>query len=107
MAKRIKEDLQWLPLNPDSLPASAQAQHAAIRALFDQLKTAKAAFETAVDALLVKNAAILPAEAQAALHIEGGKFPVGTVRKFSYMRGVAVATATAAKAKSAGGVSLS
>lgn len=105
MAKS-KEELSWIALNAETLPASLQAKHKAIRDAFAALKVLKDAFETECDAVLVKNAAKLPDTAKEALRIVDGKFPVNTVRKFSYMRGIAVATASAAKAKSAGGVSL-
>ena len=107
MAK-FKEELSWLALNVDTLPASLQAKHKAIRELFDVLKGAKAAFEAECDAVLIKIAPAMPADAKATLRIDAkGHFPPGTVRKFSYMRGVAVATATAAKGKVAAGLALS
>ena len=107
MAKRVKEDLSWLAINVDTLPKTLQTKHATIRGLFDQLKTAKAAFESECDALLVKIAGAMPADAQEKLRIEDGKFPAKSVRKFSYMRGIAVATASAPKSAAGKGIALS
>jgi hypothetical protein len=107
MAKS-KEELNWQAINVDTLTPSLQAKHKAIRDLFDVLKVAKAEFETECDQLLVKIAAQLPADVKTTLRVTvDGKFPPNTVRKFSYMRGVAVATANAAKAKVSGGIALS
>lgn len=116
MAKRIKEELSWVTLNVATLPATLQAKHEVIRGLFDQLKVAKQAFEQEADALLVKT--IGPAMVKSSdenvaaacvsLKLDSkGKFPTDSVRKFSYMRGIAVATAGKAKSKVAGGISLS
>lgn len=105
---KVKEDLSWLAINPDTLPAPVKVKHEAIRELFAQLKEAKAAFEAEASAMLVKIATGLPADAKATLKVDAkGKFPANSEFKFSYLRGIAVATATKAKARQqAGGISL-
>ena len=105
---RFKEELSWLTINPETLPAALQTKHQAIRDLFATLKVAKESFEKDCDAVLVKLAKAMPEEAKAVLKISAdGKFPTGSVRKFSYMRGIAVATASAPKGKAASGLALS
>lgn len=102
MAK-FKEELTWVALNVDSLPASLQTKHKAIRDAFDALKVLKAAFEDEASRTLTANAAKLPVQVKADLKVtDQGTFPTGSVLKFSYMRGVAVATASAPKAKANG-----
>lgn len=105
---KVKEQLDWLAINPDTLPAPLKVKHEAIRELFAQIKTAKASFEADAVAMLKTVAKALPADAKAKLKVtDKGAFPAGTELKFSYLRGIAVATATAAKTKTqAGTISL-
>lgn len=132
MAKS-KEELSWLPLNTETLPSTLQVKHKAIRDAFAALNVLKANFQTECDAVLAKLVASWPAQAKAeaaaveaakvagfevpaspitygmaALRVgQDGKFLPGTTRKFSYMRGVAVAGASVAKASASKGIALS
>jgi hypothetical protein len=104
MTKRPKEDLTWLALNTETLPAPIKAKHEAVRALFAQIKDAKADLEKDLSSMLNSVAAKLPTEAKTALKVtDKGKFPAGTVLKFAYLRGIAVATATAPKSQTQSG----
>lgn len=103
-----KDKLNWLTINPDTLPKALQEKHKVIRGLFAQLKTAKAAFEGECDKVLTEIAPALPDDAKRVLQVgTDGKFPANTVRKFSYMYGIGVATAPAGKVKASSGLSLS
>lgn len=104
---KFKEELSWLAIKVETLPPTLQAKHQIVRDLFAQVKAAKAEFEQEANKVLASIAEALPAAAKATLKVDAnGKFPANSVLKYSYMRGVAVATASAPKAKASSGISL-
>lgn len=100
MAK-FKEVLDWVTLDATTFPPALKALDDELREAFKMVKEIKGRYEPELDKVLCKIAPALDAETKEKLKIDArGKFPPATIRKFSYMRGVAVATANAPKGKS-------
>jgi hypothetical protein len=107
MAK-IREILDWVTLDVKTFPKELKALDDELREGFAMIKEIKARYEAACDKVLITIAPALDAATKAKLKIGAdGKFPVDTVRKFSYMYGVGVATAKApGKTAAKGSISL-
>jgi hypothetical protein len=107
MAKRIKEELEWLTLNVATFHEELQRLDAELRQCFALTNEVKARYEAVLTRTIKANVSGYPAVAQQTLKYDATAkaFPVGTTLKFGYRGGVAVATGTASKAR-AGGVTI-
>lgn len=136
MARFKNDNVVWVSIDPETLDAQTAAIHAELRESFEHTKAIKARLEASLAPKLAKLVASWPAEAKKeqarydeAIKTEpdsdrlparpftdamrnlcvrpDGTFQPDTVRKFSYMRGIGVASVPAAKAKAASGLKLS
>ena len=107
MAK-FKEVLDWVTLDVSTFNDELKAFDEELREGFAMIKEIKGRYEPRLTATMHKIAPALDADTKAKLRIDAkGKFAAGRVLKYSYMRGVAVASAAAPKGKSGvGGIKI-
>lgn len=118
MARKYDDNVVWVPLNADGWDTATKGIYAELRASWEISKEIKVRLETALTAKASKEASTWPAKAKAetgdttpytdmmkALQVGSDGKVAGThVLKFSYMRGVAMASVPKPKAKGATGL---
>lgn len=85
---KTKQSLTWINVDTTTMTGDLAKKYQAVRAAFETVKKAKQAFETEFTKVYEANVAKVPADCELV---------------FSHLRGLAVAVAPVAKAKSAKG----
>ena len=97
--KKSDEKLAWTAINVETLPEQAAKRYAKLKECFAATKAAREDLETYMSKMFAGiDTAKLPADNKARLIAE--ELKAGREAKFSYLRGMAIATATLAGPKS-------
>ena len=92
--RKSDEKLAWTAINVETLPEQAAKRYARLKECFAATKAAREDFETYMSKMFAGiDTAKLPADNKARLIAE--ELKAGREAKFSYLRGMAIATAPA------------